>query len=221
MRLEQSEHRIRVARREFAPQPGLGRHVDRRQPLGRVIAALFAPRRRDRARNADRRRGVALERAGLGVQRAKQRHHPHRERPQRDLRRRRRRRGQDRAAGQRGAEGSARLEARRHAAPASRPARQGHRAAGLRHRRAAARHAVCRGHSLPGVRRRAAIGRRNFDRGNERRAPHRADAGRGGGGGRILVAGQARVGSAAHRVGRPRQSQPVERDDRESGARGT
>src|SRR5580704_5284895 len=64
----------------------------------KVSTAFVSPGqnlRRNRARNADRRGGVALERAGLGVHRAKQRHHPYRERPQRHLRCRRRRRGQD------------------------------------------------------------------------------------------------------------------------------
>ncbi len=43
---------------------GLGRHLDRRQPLDRVLAELSAPGRRHRARHADRRGGGALERAG-------------------------------------------------------------------------------------------------------------------------------------------------------------
>ena len=52
-----------------------GDTVDRREPLDRVLAALSAPGRRHCARNADRGRGGAMERAGRGMRRAKQHDH--------------------------------------------------------------------------------------------------------------------------------------------------
>ena len=54
-----------VSPQKYAPGPRLGRHVDRRQPLDRKLAALSAASGRYRAGNADCGGGRALERAGV------------------------------------------------------------------------------------------------------------------------------------------------------------
>ena len=85
----------------------LGRHVDRRQPLDRVVAALSAAGRRHRAGNADRRRRGAMEGAGAEcfAQKSAITHQPSGRK--RDIRRGRGRCGEDRAAGGSRAEGAA------------------------------------------------------------------------------------------------------------------
>ena len=86
-------------RRKMCGEPHLGRHLDRRQPLDRDVASLSAQSRRHRARNADRRGGGAMERAGGECAARKSVIIAQPERPDRELRRDRARRGEARAAG--------------------------------------------------------------------------------------------------------------------------
>ena len=77
-------------RRERPSQPGLGQHVDRREPRHQLVAAGFAPGRRHRAHDADRRRQRTMERAGAECTRRQQRDHAPSERAHRHVWRRRR-----------------------------------------------------------------------------------------------------------------------------------
>jgi CO/xanthine dehydrogenase Mo-binding subunit len=60
--------RTEIVSQEENLRRALRRYRDRRQPLGRFLAELSAPRRRHRPRDADRGGGRALAGAGDGVQ---------------------------------------------------------------------------------------------------------------------------------------------------------
>jgi hypothetical protein len=61
MRLEKGEDRIRFGEREREAQARLGRHGFGRKPHYPQFSGVFAPRRSDCARNADRRGGARVE----------------------------------------------------------------------------------------------------------------------------------------------------------------
>ena len=219
MRLVQGAPAIDLADREYAARQCLGRHLDRRQPLDRVLAALFAAGRRHRARHADHGRGGALECAGGAMRGEQQHHHAHTDRTHFELWRRRRGRRRCRAVDRYQAERAGPVEARRHAAEAARYPRQGHGHPDLWHRCAAARHALCRARALSGVQGHAEIRRRELDRRHEGRAPCGAHGRRGRGDRGFLVARQMRGRSAESDMGRSRQWRFVERGHRRTGAR--
>ncbi len=219
MRLEQGEARIRPPGGEPQAQPPLGRYVDRGQPLDPHLARASAQGGGHRARNADRRRGGAMECRGFGMPCGKQRHHPRSERTHRDLRSGCRGRRPHRGAERHQAQRPQGLEARRPAAAAARDHRQGPGQADLRHRRAPARHAACRGDPVARVQGQAEVGRRLEDRRHEGH-PQAGEARRCGcRGGRQLVAGQDRPRRARAELGRPRKRHGLEREHRRRLAR--
>ena len=138
MRLEQGTGRIRPAAREPRAQPGLGRHVDRRQPGDPLLARDAAQGRRDRARDADRRgRGAVGTSRPAECRAAQGRDHARAERTHGALRHGRGGRRPHRAAQKSQAQGAEGLDARRQADQAPRGHRQGPGQDDLRHRRAA------------------------------------------------------------------------------------
>ena len=152
--------RISVTRREPAAQARLGRHVDRRQPVGADLAGISAQGRRGRARNADRRRGGAMGCSGGPMSGGKQHRHPQSERSHPALWRGRGGRRETAAPIRAEAEGPEGLDLARNAAEAARHDGQGDRKAALRHRCPRAEHGLCRDRPMPGVRRHAQILRR-------------------------------------------------------------
>ena len=75
VRLEKGPHSICVAGRKFASRPGLGRPVDRSEPLDCLLARISAPRRRYGPGNAHCGRSGALGRAAVTMPCAEQQNH--------------------------------------------------------------------------------------------------------------------------------------------------
>ena len=112
---------------ERGAQAGVGRFLHRRQPRHPRVERIRPQGRRDGADDARSGGGQCLERPGCRVHRRQQRHYPQGVEPHGDLRQGRGSRRQTRSAQGRAAEGPERLEDRRQAAQAARHAGQDRR----------------------------------------------------------------------------------------------
>ena len=140
--LAQGEPRSRAAERQALCQSAARVPGDRRLDIGAGLLGAAAPRRRDRARHADRGGGGSVERRSGLLPRRKGRGDPSADRAEAEIWRSGRRGGEAAGAGQGRAQGPQGLHPDRHAGQAPRHAGEGERQGRVRHRRDDSRHEV-------------------------------------------------------------------------------